>query len=94
LLRSSGPVDKNASGNSWFQFLFSSLKILQANLRAYGQNLYIFHETEPFCFRMLLETFAVDTVFCEQDLEPYGIQRDDVFFYLYIIDSLRNAHGH
>ncbi|CAD7964476.1 unnamed protein product [Amoebophrya sp. A120] len=69
--------DQNCPGNQWWNLLLASLREVQTNLREHGQELYITQQREVPVFTFLFDEFNVDTVFFEQDLEPYGLVRDE-----------------
>jgi len=81
LISASGAPNHDACGVQWWNFLLSSLKELQQELETatHGrQTLYIANGVrEMDLFLYLFDNFAVNCVFMEQDLEPYGLQRDD-----------------
>ncbi|CAD7957620.1 unnamed protein product [Amoebophrya sp. A25] len=71
--------ERNACGVQYFNFLLQSLREVQTSLQRMGQDLYVFEgHRESDIFRFLFDEFEVQNVFMEQDLEPYGLNRDDV----------------
>ena len=58
------------------QFIHTSLLTLKQKLVGQGSDLYILYGTPQESFRTLLEKFTIENVFCNEDYEPYALQRD------------------
>lgn len=68
--RLSNPVDKR------IDFIYREIVALKEQIQALGSDLLVLHDTPAEAFKMLITTYTVHSVFCNEDFEPYGIQRD------------------
>lgn len=66
-----GPINHKIS------FIWSRLTTLQETLRNVQSRILIYHEKPIKVFELLLEKYNIKAVFCNQEYEPYEIERDN-----------------
>jgi deoxyribodipyrimidine photo-lyase len=68
--RLTNPADKRVN------FIYREIEALKEQIRAFGSDLLLLYDTPAMAFKWLLANFSIHAVFCNEDYEPYGIQRD------------------
>ena len=58
------------------QFISNSLQEMQEKLVALGSTLQVFYGTPHEAFKILINSYKVNTVFANNDYEPYALQRE------------------
>jgi len=58
-------------------FIYRTLDAMQASLKEKGKVLLVRKGDPPEVFRQLLKQYTIETVVCNADHEPYGIERDE-----------------
>ncbi|MCB9201866.1 MAG: deoxyribodipyrimidine photo-lyase [Flavobacteriales bacterium] len=59
-------------------FIYDSLKNIHEELVEIGSSLKIYQGNVLKCWKEILQDFNVDSVFCNEDYEPYAIKRDNL----------------
>ena len=59
-------------------FIYDSLSSISENLKTMGSNILVEKGTTTDVWKKLLEVYEIQNVYCNEDYEPYAIQRDKI----------------
>lgn len=69
-------LEKLPKNDARVAFIHAQLSIINEKLKKVGSSLYIFFDKPLNVFKHLINSYNIETIFTNEDYEPYGIQRD------------------